>query len=163
MITKISKALLMLLAVALMVLTVSCDPSKKYERQEKDKIDTYLKENSDLDFVKQPSGLYYLEVEAGTGLSPFPGDSAYVNYIGKFLDGTVFDSNVTQGMLYGFIVGQNIVGFDEGVTKMKEGGKSTLLIPSSLGYGTFGTYTIPGYTPLLFDIELVKVVPAVSE
>ena len=42
---------------------------------------------------------------------------------------------------------------------MKPGGKSTLLIPSKLAYGAMGTYGISGYTPLLFDIELVKVVP----
>jgi FKBP-type peptidyl-prolyl cis-trans isomerase FkpA len=42
---------------------------------------------------------------------------------------------------------------------MKPGGKSTLLIPSKLAYGASGTYGIPGYTPLLFDIELVKTVP----
>ena len=41
---------------------------------------------------------------------------------------------------------------------MKEGGKATILIPSSLAYGTQGYYTIPGYTPLLYDVELVKVV-----
>jgi FKBP-type peptidyl-prolyl cis-trans isomerase len=41
---------------------------------------------------------------------------------------------------------------------MKEGGKSTLLIPSELAYGTYGRYPyIQGYTPLLFAIELVKV------
>jgi FKBP-type peptidyl-prolyl cis-trans isomerase len=163
MIKKISRVTLPFLAFSLMVFAVSCDPSSKYEKNEKDQISSYLKENSNLNFVKQPSGLYYLEVVEGTGISPVAGDSAYVNYTGKFLDGKIFDSNVTQGKLYGFIVGQNIIGFDEGVTKMKEGGKSKLLIPSSLGYGTYGTYSIPGYTPLVFDIELVKVVPATTK
>ena len=64
-------------------------------------------------------------------------DSAFVKYTGMFLNGTVFDSNVSSGNLYGFIVGQNITGFDEGVTLMKPGGKSTLLIPSKLGYGAY--------------------------
>ncbi len=60
---------------------------------------------------------------------------------------------------YKFVVGENISGFDEGITLMAEGGKSTILIPSSLAYGTIGRYPgIPGYTPLLFDLELVKVV-----
>jgi FKBP-type peptidyl-prolyl cis-trans isomerase len=153
----------MLLAVVLVLLSVSCNPSKKYEREEKDKIADYLQANKNLNFVKEPSGLYYLEVVAGTGSSPVAGDSAYVNYTGKFLDGKVFDTNISLGQLYGFIVGQNIIGFDEGVTRMKEGGKSTLLIPSSLAYGTYGSSIIPGYTPLLFDVELVKVVPAASE
>jgi len=149
---------ILLTTVMVMITLVSCDPTKKMEKKENEQIQDYLSQNSTLIFVKQPSGLYYLEVTPGTGLSPVRTDSAYVKYTGKFLDGTVFDSNVTSGNLYGFIVGQNITGFDEGITLMKPGGKSTLLIPSSLGYGSMGTYGIAGFTPLLFDIELIKVV-----
>lgn len=148
-------------AILLMtILLISCDPSKKLQRQEDEQIQTYLTQNSNLNFVKQPSGLYYLEVVAGTGISPVRADSAYINYTGKFLDGSVFDSNKSTGKLFGCIVGTMIVGFDEALTKMKVGGKSTVLIPSKLGYGSMGSYpVIGGYTPLLFDIELVKVVP----
>jgi FKBP-type peptidyl-prolyl cis-trans isomerase FkpA len=42
---------------------------------------------------------------------------------------------------------------------MKEGGVSRLLIPSSLAYGSLGYGSIPGYTPILFEIHLVKVIP----
>lgn len=149
---------ILITAVLVMFTVVSCDPTKKMEKKEKEQIQEYLGQNSTLNFVKKPSGLYYLEVTPGTGLSPVRTDSAYVKYTGKFLDGSVFDSNVTSGKLYGFIVGQNITGFDEGITLMKPGGKSTLLIPSDLAYGSMGTYGIAGFTPLLFDIELIKVV-----
>jgi FKBP-type peptidyl-prolyl cis-trans isomerase len=159
MIRKNVRLIIQLTAVMMMLSLVSCDPTKKFEKKEKEQIQEYLSQNSTLNFVKKPSGLYYLEVVAGTGISPVRTDSAYVKYTGKYLDGTVFDSNVTTGKLYGFIVGQNITGFDEGVTIMKQGGKATLLIPSILGYGAVGTYGIPGYTPLLFDLELIKVVP----
>jgi FKBP-type peptidyl-prolyl cis-trans isomerase FkpA len=158
MIRKHFSPVIQLAAFILVFSLISCDPGKKLEKQESEEIHTYFSENSDLNFVKQASGLYYLEVVAGSGISPVLGDSAYVKYTGMFLDGNIFDSNVTSGKLYGFIVGQNIAGFDEGVTLMKPGGKSTLLVPSKLGYGSYGTYTISGYTPLLFDIELVKVV-----
>jgi FKBP-type peptidyl-prolyl cis-trans isomerase len=148
-----------LLAAILVLAAVACDPTSKAEKQEKDDIEAYLAQNSSLNFVKQPSGLYYYEVTAGTGISPVAGDSAWVKYTGKFLDGTIFDSNVTTGKLYNFIVGYNIHGFDEGITLMKVGGKCSLLIPSKLGYGINGKYPyIPGYTPLLFDIELVKAI-----
>jgi len=146
-------------AIVLMISVVSCDPATKLRKEENEQIQAYLAQNSNLNFVKQPSGLYYLEVVAGTGTSPVRTDSAYVKYTGKFLNGTIFDSNVTSGSLYGFIIGMNITGFDEGITLMKPGGKATLLIPSSLAYGSTGTYGISGYTPLLFDIELVKAVP----
>jgi len=137
----------------------SCNPSAKMEKQEREDIQAYLSANDTIDFVKQPSGLYYHEIVAGTGVSPERVDSAFVKYTGKFLSGGVFDSNVSSGKLYGFIIGQNISGFDEGITLMKPGGKSTLLIPSKLAYGAMGTYGISGYTPLLFDIELVRTVP----
>jgi FKBP-type peptidyl-prolyl cis-trans isomerase FkpA len=148
-----------LAAVLLTLSLISCDPTKKYQKQEDEEIQSYLTENSTLDFVKQASGLYYLEVVAGTGISPVRTDSVYINYTGKYLDGTIFDTNSTTGKPFGSIVGKSIVGFDEGLTKMKVGGKSTFLIPSKLGYGSMGTYGISGYTPLLFDVELLKVVP----
>jgi FKBP-type peptidyl-prolyl cis-trans isomerase FkpA len=149
-----------LFGAALLILSVvSCDPSKKMQKQEDEEIQAYLTQNSNLNFVRQPSGLYYLEVVAGTGISPVRTDSVYINYTGKFLDGTVFDTNSTTGKLFGTIVGTLIVGFDEGLTRMKVGGKSTFLIPSSLGYGSIGNGMISGYTPLLFDVQLVKVVP----
>jgi FKBP-type peptidyl-prolyl cis-trans isomerase len=159
MIRKYLRALALSAAVMMMLSLVSCDPTAKMEKEEKQEIQTYLSQNSNLTFVKQPSGLYYHEIIPGTGISAVRTDSAYVKYTGMFLNGDVFDSNVSSGKLYGFIVGQNITGFDEGITLMKAGGKSSLLIPSKLGYGASGTYGISGYTPLLFDIELVKVVP----
>ena len=159
MIRKNFRILFPCVVIVLMILVESCDPATKLRKQENEQIQAYLAQNSNLNFVQQPSGLYYLEVVAGTGTSPVRSDSAYVKYTGKFLNGTVFNSNVSSGSLYGFIIGMNITGFDEGITLMKPGGKATLLIPSSLGYGAAGTYSISGYTPLLFDIELVKTTP----
>lgn len=159
MIRKNFQTILPLLLITLILSLTACNPSAKMEKQEKEEIQAYLNDNDTLDFVKQPSGLYYHEIVAGTGVSPEREDSAFVKYTGKFLSGSVFDSNISSGKLYGFIIGQNITGFDEGITLMKPGGKSTLLIPSKLGYGAMGTYGISGYTPLLFDIELVRTVP----
>jgi FKBP-type peptidyl-prolyl cis-trans isomerase FkpA len=148
------------LSAALMLSLVSCDPSVKAEKQEKEDIQAYLSQNSNLTFVKQKSGLYYYEVTAGTGISPELGDSAFVKYTGMFLDGSVFDSSISTGKPLGFIVGEMIEGFNEGVQLMKTGGKATMLIPSKLAYGQYGRYPyIAGYTPLLFDVELIRVIP----
>ncbi len=160
-----SNKTILLLMTGFMILFASCNPSDKYVKEEKRQIQDYLSKNSGLNFVQKPSGLYYLEVVTGTGRSPVISDSAFVRYTGKFLDNTVFSSNVSSGTLLGFIVGQNILGIDEGVSLMKEGGKSTFLIPSALGFGSIGNFSagISGYTPLLYDIELVKVVPYVGK
>lgn len=145
--------------VVVAILFASCNPSKQYEREEKNQIDDYLTKNSTLNFELKPSGLYYLEVVKGTGISPALGDSVFVRYTMMFLDGTIFYSNV-DGDLYNTYIGENIPGFDEGLTLMAVGGKSTILVPSKLGYGTFGKYPIQGYTPLLYDLQLVRVKPA---
>ena len=154
--------LIFVLTVGLfMVLLASCNPSKKYEREEKAEIQNYLNSNPNLNFVLKPSGLYYLEVEAGSGLPAETHDTAYVMYTGKFLNGSVFDTNVGTDDTLFFPVNEGylIQGFDEGITYMREGGKSIFLLPSALAYGSSGTYYIQGYTPILFDVELVLVKP----
>lgn len=138
---------------------ISCDPSKKYEKEEEESIQNFVGSSGIQNFELQQSGLYYSEVLAGSGIMAVLGDSAYVRYTGKFLDGYTFDSNINKAKPYGFVVGQNIPGFDEGITLMKAGGKAMIVLPSKLGYGAAGTYGISGYTPLLFEIELLKVVP----
>jgi FKBP-type peptidyl-prolyl cis-trans isomerase len=162
MIRKYNQTILLFLAAVLLMSLGSCNPAKKYEKEERAKIQEYLSHNSNLNFVLKPSGLYYLEVEAGSGRLPVTHDTAYIIYTGKFLDGTVFDTNIgttkTDTLIRPVNEGWIISGFDEGLTYMKEGGKAMLLIPSELAYGTYGRYPyIQGYTPLLFDIELVKV------
>jgi len=152
---------LLFLTIVLMISLVSCDPAKKYEKEEATKIENYLNSNKNLNFELKPSGLYYLEVEPGTGRTPLAHDTAYVKYTGKLLDGTVFDTNVgkVDSLIFPVAEGWLIYGFDEGITFMREGGKAMFLIPSKLAYGPSGYYIIEGYTPLLYDIELVKVKP----
>lgn len=156
---------LLLILSSVLFITSSCDPSAKYEKEEQAEIDTYLSENSNLNFDLKSSGLYYLEVVAGTGRKIETGDTAYMKYTGKFLNGTIFDSNAgtTDSLVMAVNKGYLIQGFDEGLTYMNEGGKSILLIPSKLGYGVSGFYSIPGYAPLLFDVEILKVVPGAGK
>ena len=143
------------------VLFVSCNPTKKYEEEEKASIQDYLASHPDQNFELKPSGLYYLDVVVGTGLAPDDLDTTYVKYTIKFLDGQVYDTNVGTDDTLVFLskAGLYPEGFEEGVSYMKVGGKALFLTPSKLAYGTSGTYYIPGYTPLLFDVELVRLIP----
>jgi peptidylprolyl isomerase len=87
-------------------------------------------------------------------------DTVYLYYTVKLLDGTELYSNVDTDDTLKFVVNEGYVikGLDEGITYMKEGGQSLLLIPSKLAYGASGDYYyIGGYTPLLFEIELLRV------
>ena len=149
------------LATVLFLSLGSCNPGNKLQEQEDADILGYLNNNSNLNFVQKTSGLYYLEVLAGTGELPAKSDTAYIMYTGKLIDGTVFDTNVgtTDTLVRPVSEGWLIAGVDEGISYLKVGGKALLLIPSKLGYGPSGYYYIPGYCPLLFDIELVRLVP----
>jgi len=106
-----------------------------------------------------PTGLYYLETQKGTGANIKAGQIVSVKYTGKFLSGEVFDaSDKHGGTPIDFPVGEHrvIAGWDEGLVLMKNGGKATLIIPSSLGYGDGGGQFKP-YAPLVFDVEVVNV------
>jgi len=160
MIKRNIQQIFLLLTVVLMVSLVSCDPSKKFEKEESVKIQDYLSSNSNLNFVLKTSGLYYLEVQAGSGQLPVKLDTVYTKFTAKFLDGTIFDTNVGTPDSLISILGEGwpLSGYDEGIAYMKVGGKAILLLPSKLAYGSYGSYPyIQGYTPLLLDVELVKV------
>ena len=107
------------------------------------------------------------DTKAGEGKEAEKGKAVSVHYTGWLYDpkapdsrGSKFDSSVDRGLPFGFIVGAGkvIKGWDEGVVGMKEGGKRTLIIPSSYGYGERGAGgVIPPNATLLFDVELIKV------
>ena len=95
----------------------------------------------------------------GTGDEATLGSRVVVHYTGRFVDGQVFDSSVSRGEPFQFVlgVGQVIKGWDEGIVGMKVGGKRTINVPPELGYGANDYGPIPGNSTLIFDIELLKV------
>ncbi len=106
------------------------------------------------------SGLKYYDLEEGSGEAAEAGDQVAVHYTGWLLDGTKFDSSLDRDQPFVFGLGQNqvIVGWDEGVSGMKPGGKRQLVIPSDLGYGSRGAgAVIPPDATLVFEVELLEV------
>ena len=133
-----------------------------WEKQERKQIDDYIKSLGDTTYILYPSGLYYFEILAGTGRTPVDHDTVYFKYKGRFLNYVVFDKNVPDNVPYKHVMGTDvgpvISGIDEGLRYMKAGGKARLLTPSKIAYGFEGIWQIvPGYTPLLWDIELDSV------
>ena len=141
-----------ILVALIAVLLAGCDSGDPYEK-ERVAIEGYKKEHN-ITATALASGLYYIETKAGTGAKPAYGKKVRVNYLGTFVDGTSFDSGTFDFYLG---LGKVIAGWDEGIGYMKEGGKAILIIPSDLGYGPNGTSGIPGYTPLIFEVELVDI------
>ena len=110
--------------------------------------------------VKTDSGMVYREVKVGAGASPKATDTVKVHYRGTLVNGTEFDSSYKRNEPAQFPLNGVIKCWTEGVQRMKVGGKSTLVCPSDLAYGDQGRPSIPGGATLVFDIELLDIVPA---
>ena len=125
-------------------------------KAEKNKLVDFIKENYP-NATKTASGIYYVHTKEGTGKSPNASNTVEVHYEGKFLNGKVFDSSIKRGESISFPLNGVIKGWTEGLQLMKEGGKTTLIIPYKLAYGERGRSSIPPKSDLIFDIELIKV------
>jgi FKBP-type peptidyl-prolyl cis-trans isomerase FkpA len=135
--------------------------AKVAEAKEPGQIQNYLKEKN-INARPTASGLYYIEKVKGKGARAVKGSKVSVHYTGRLLDGTVFDSSregkAAKPLDFTLGSGQVIPGWDEGLALMNEGGKAIFIIPSKLGYGASGNgREIKPFSPLEFDIELVKV------
>jgi FKBP-type peptidyl-prolyl cis-trans isomerase len=80
-----------------------------------------------------------------------------IHYVGRFIDGTEFDSSVARGEPATFPLPRLIKGWQEGVPLMAVGDTFEFAIPWSLAYGAKGKGPIPGGATLLFTIELFAV------
>ncbi len=108
--------------------------------------------------TKMASGLVYSEITPGTGEQPKSTDTVKVQYTGTLTDGTVFDSSVKRGQPATFALNQVIPCWTEGVQRMKVGGKSKLVCPSSIAYGDHGMPpTIKPGAALVFEVELLSI------
>ncbi len=126
------------------------------KNNEKAKIDSYLKEKG-LQPEVLPSGLMIVHTQVGTGELPPSGSRLSVHYKGTLLNGEVFDESYGRGQPIQFKVGagQVIRGWDEGLQFVRKGGKAIFIIPFELAYGERPAGSIPAYSTLVFEVELV--------
>ena len=120
----------------------------------------FLAENAKRPEVKQTkTGLQYEILNEGTGSIPTEHDTVKVNYEGKLIDGTIFDSSYKRGEAAEFGVTQVIAGWVEALQMMPVGSKWRLYIPQELAYGAHGAGNmIAPYSALIFDVELLDIV-----
>lgn len=123
------------------------------------------------------SGIRKVVLSAGEGEQADEDDVVGVYYTGRFLTGTVFDTNTKAGnSLFSFTIGSNktIPGFEKAILSMKKGEKAIFYLPSREAYDNAGWYiapeavrtdlknsgqggqliNIPPHSPLVFEIEL---------
>ena len=108
--------------------------------------------------LKTDSGLIYLPLKDGSGASPSPTDTVKVNYRGTFPDGKEFDSSYKRGEPLELKMDGVIKCWNEGLQKMKTGGKAELICPPELAYGEAGAGDlILPYATLVFELELLEI------
>lgn len=121
----------------------------------------YLDENKAKDgVVTTESGLQYRVITQGDGEKPSAEDTVTVNYVGKLIDGTEFDSSAKHGQPATFPLNGVIPGWTEALQLMQKGSKYEIVIPSELAYGASGQGPIPPASTLVFEVELLEIVKA---
>lgn len=106
--------------------------------------------------VTTASGLQYKVLTMGEGPKPTASQHVTVNYAGRLIDGTEFDSSYKRGQPTTFGVKDVIAGWTEVLQLMPVGSKWEVYIPQQLGYGDRDNGTIPPYSTLIFTIELLS-------
>ena len=144
------------------------DEWEEEKKQEKINRDAYIKSLEDEGYtVIAEDGIYYAIVTEGTGASPTEYDYIIIDFTGTKTDNSIIEttdaSRADDWFYYQYydhyvfgpkkiLLGNSIAGFIIGVKKMKEGGRSIIIIPSELGYWR------NEYETVIYDTELLKVI-----
>ena len=116
-------------------------------------IDKMVKEHG---LTQTESGLAYKVIEQGDGRGCEEGATVRVNYEGKLMDGTEFDSSYDRGRPATLPLEKVIAGWQEGLKLMNVGGRYHFYIPQDLAYGERGSGSnVPPYAALFFEVELL--------
>ena len=104
------------------------------------------------------SGILMRQLEKGAGdTKPQLNSIVFVNYTGRLIDGTVFDTTDGQDLPAYFRVREVIVGWQAALLRMHAGDRYEVFIPAKYGYGSMKLDGIPAWSTLCFEIELIKI------
>lgn len=155
------------LAAVVLLFTAGCAPKEPPPPPAPVKSDLELKREkffgvaaaSDPAIDWRTSGLGVKILVPGEGQEPLFSDKVRVHYTGTLADGTVFDDTRAKGKPAEFAVSRLVRGLTEGLGFLKPGGRAIFYIPPSLGYGSMRAGNIPPVSGLIFDVELIAVLP----
>lgn len=127
-------------------------------RKEFEGIEDFLTKNK-MDVMPTKNGAYMVTLKTGEGIYPVPGDTVLVNYTGTLFDGTEFDKSTDKNNPFVFVLGNNMIieGWEECIPLLNKGSVARMVIPSDLGYGAKPYGKLPGYTSLVFYVEIIDV------
>lgn len=131
--------------------------AKQFEENKKAGI-KFLNENAKKAGVKTlPNGVQYKVLTEGTGEKPKADSQVKIFYEGRLVDGTVFDSNYTQGEPMPCVPAQMISGFGAALQQMPVGSEWEIYIPYQQAYGEQSTGPIQPCSALIFKVKLVSI------
>lgn len=130
---------------------------QKYGANRKEGKD-FLAENAKKPGIKTlPSGVQYKIIKEGTGAKPNANSTVTVNYEGRLIDGTVFDSSYKRNKPMTFKCNQVIKGWTDAIVQMPVGSTWEIYIPQELGYGNREAGQIKPFSTLIFKVELISI------
>jgi hypothetical protein len=145
---------------------------EKQRENELKKLDEFIRAHY-AEVERKPSGLYYIELEEGTGDSIKMGDRVQVFYEIYTLDSLYVTGSGPYEPLELIVLPptelssspnyvSELKALNEALTYMKRGSKARLIFDSQLGFGQYGSYGVGGFTPLIMEVEVYKVFPALA-
>jgi FKBP-type peptidyl-prolyl cis-trans isomerase FklB len=121
----------------------------------------FIEMNKGRGFTQTPSGLLFRMTKTGNGVKPNLADTVLVHYTGRFINGTIFDSNIGKDAYKTSMNSGSIKGFLEALSMMEVGSEAEVIIPYHLAYGKEGNrnpYTgemqMEPYQTLMFTLIL---------
>ena len=141
------------------IAVLACAPAVHAQREKLPPNDLEIVEKTWPEAKKTTTGIRYVILRAGEGDMPKPGDKVNVLYIGRLLDGKVFDQAQDPAQPFTFRVRRDMVieGWDQVLQLMKRGEKRLVIIPPELAYGTRGQPPKIGRNAtLVFEMELLS-------
>ena len=102
------------------------------------------------------NGVMYREISKGNGPKPSPKSFVTVYYIGKLINGKIFDQT-QKGRPATFRLNELITGWITAMREMPVGSRWEVVIPYNLGYGSRPAGAIKAFSTLIFDITLLDV------
>jgi FKBP-type peptidyl-prolyl cis-trans isomerase len=129
-------------------------------KMEFEHIEEFLVKNK-MDVMPTKNGAYMVVVNQGEGIFPVRGDTVQVLYKGTLFDGTEFDKSTDKNNPFEFVLGNNMIieGWEECIPLLNKGSVARMVIPSDLGYGAKPYGKLPGYSSLVFEVEIMDVRP----
>jgi FKBP-type peptidyl-prolyl cis-trans isomerase len=154
---SLSKFLVCVLAVGFLAA-----PALRAQREKLPAEDVEVVEKEFPKAKKTPTGLRYVVLQEGQGPVAKPGAKVAVVYVGRLLNGKVFNQMDDKANPFVFRIrrGEVIEGWDQILQLMKAGEKRLVIIPPEMAYGTRGRPPdIPRSATLVFEIELLEIKP----